>query len=89
MRMRNQINNDITLHILRNIAVAVPQTYEQWRHCITVECALALTPAFVKERLGVWRNAKAEETTRFRQRYGDVHWQAVVGWFEQAERSMA
>jgi len=68
--------------------VAVPQTYEQWRHCITVECGLALTPAFIKERLAVWRHDTAEETVRFRQRYGDAHWQAVVAWFEQAEQSV-
>jgi len=66
--------------------MAVPQTYEQWHHCITVDCGLALTPAFIKERLGVWRDANADETQRFRRRYGDSHWQAVLGWFEQAER---
>jgi len=68
--------------------MAVPQTFEQWRHCITVDCGLALTPAFIKERLAVWRDDKAEETQRFRRIYGDAHWQAVVGWFEQAEKTL-
>lgn len=62
----------------------IPRTYDQWQHCITVECGLALTPAFVAERLTVWRNAQSEETLRFRRLYGDQHWQAVTAWFEQA-----
>jgi len=66
--------------------MAVPQNYEQWRHCITVECGLKLTPDFITERLTAWRNPQSEETTRFRQLYGDAHWQAVLGWFEQAQR---
>ena len=40
----------------------IPHTYDQWRHCITVECGLALTPVSIAERLAVWRNAQSEET---------------------------
>jgi len=69
--------------------MAVPQTYGEWRHCITVECGLKLTSGFIQARLAVWRNPKSEETVRFRQLYGGAHWQAVIGWFEQAERSVA
>ncbi|HVW51941.1 MAG TPA: hypothetical protein VHC91_16375 [Trinickia sp.] len=64
----------------------IPLTYDQWRHCITVECGLALTPAFIAEGLAVWRNAQSEETSRFRRLYGDQHWNAVTAWFEQAGR---
>lgn len=66
----------------------IPQSYEQWRHCIEVECGIALTPAFVAQRLAVWRKMRSEEVVRFRQLYGDGHWQAVVGWFERAERDL-
>ncbi len=61
-----------------------PQNFEQWRHCITVECGIPLTPDFVRERLRVWRNPELEETARFRRLYGDAHWRAVKAWFEQA-----
>jgi len=64
----------------------IPQSYEQWRHCITVECGLALTAEFIRERLAVWCDEGAFETSRFRELYGDSHWQAVVGWFERAGR---
>ncbi|NRB71357.1 MAG: hypothetical protein HRU51_05515 [Xanthomonadales bacterium] len=66
----------------------IPQTYEQWRHCITVHCGIPLTQDYVRERLSIWRNQKLEETARFRRLYGDQHWRAVTTWFEQAEREL-
>ncbi|AGZ30165.1 hypothetical protein [Burkholderia pseudomallei] len=57
----------------------IPQTYEQWRHCITVECGLPLTATFIAQRLAVWHDAQSEETARFRRLYGAPHWQAVLG----------
>lgn len=66
----------------------IPQTYEQWRHCITVECRIPLTPAYVARCLAAWRDPESEETMRFRRLYGDAHWQAVLGWFERAEREL-
>lgn len=66
-----------------------PETYEQWHHCITVECGIPLTSEFITQRLAVWRNEVSEETARFRKLYGDAHWRAVLGWFEQAEQQLA
>ena len=66
----------------------IPQTYEQWHHCITVECGIPLTAEFVAARLAVWRDAQAEETLRFRRLYGDAHWRAVISWFERAEAEL-
>ena len=66
-----------------------PENYEQWRHCITVECGIPLTAEFVARRLAVWRDSDAEETKRFVKCYGDAYLGAVVGWFEQAEREVA
>ncbi len=65
-----------------------PETYEQWQHCITVDCGLALTPEFVAARLKVWRDAGHQETRRFRKLYGEAYLAAVIGWFEQAEREL-
>lgn len=62
----------------------IPQTYEQWRHCITVECGIPLTRAFVEDRLAVWANPAADETRRFEQLYGAAHRERVRQWFAQA-----
>jgi len=62
----------------------IPQTYEQWRHCITVECGIPLTRAFAEERLAVWANRAADETRRFEQLYGAAHRERVLQWFERA-----
>ena len=67
----------------------VPENYEQWRHCITVECGIPLTAEFVAQRLKVWRDETAEETARFRSLYGDTYWRAMTGWFEKAEAELA
>lgn len=66
----------------------IPETYEQWRHCITVECGIPLTADFVARRLSVWRDESCEETERFRRLYGDAHWRSVIVWFEQAAREL-
>ena len=66
-----------------------PETYAQWHHCITVECGIPLTSDFVSQRLNALRDEKTDETARFRKLYGDGHWRAVVGWFEQAEKELA
>ena len=62
----------------------IPETYEQWHHCITVECGIPLTTQYVSQRLEVWKNENNEESRRFRGLYGDAHWRAVTGWFERA-----
>ena len=64
----------------------IPQNYEEWKYCITVECGIPLTSSYISQRLTVWRNEELEETKRFRKLYGDAHWKSVISWFEQAER---
>ena len=67
----------------------IPEDYEQWRHCIAVKCGIPLTADYVARRLAVLTDKQAKETTRFRTLYGDGHWRAVIGWFEQAEQELA
>ena len=62
----------------------IPQTYEQWHYCITVECGIPLTRAFAEERLAVWSNPGADERRRFEQLYGPAHLARVRQWFAQA-----
>ncbi|MEM7465588.1 MAG: hypothetical protein AAF387_01755 [Pseudomonadota bacterium] len=65
-----------------------PENYEQWQHCITVECGIPLTAEFVSKRLAVWKDNNSQETKRFRKLYGDDYLQAVIGWFERAEQEL-
>jgi hypothetical protein len=68
---------------------SIPQSYGAWRHCIEVECGIPLTGDYIAGRLSVLREPSAEETQRFVQRYGRLHWQRVVAWFETAAEQMA
>lgn len=65
-------------------APAIPLTYGQWRHCITVDCGIPLTTAFARERLAVWSDPAHEEVRRFERLYGPTHRERVRRWFEQA-----
>ncbi|MES1940062.1 hypothetical protein T5B8_07453 [Salinisphaera sp. T5B8] len=62
----------------------VPRRYEQWRHCITVDCGIALTPAYIGQRLHALRDDADYATRRFIEVYGAAHHRAVIGWFERA-----
>lgn len=62
----------------------IPRTYEEWHRCITRDCDITLTRAFVQERIAALSNEDHPETQRFIQLYGDLHRQGVVGWYERA-----
>jgi hypothetical protein len=64
--------------------VTLPDSYQAWRHCITVGCGIALTPAYVGARLTALRDRSAAETRRFAELYGEAHLGRVIGWFERA-----
>jgi len=66
----------------------IPRTYEQWRHCITVDCGIPLTRKFVEDRLLALQAPAKEEARRFAQLYGESHLQQVRAWFEQAYRAL-
>jgi hypothetical protein len=61
-----------------------PATYEQWRHCIEVQCGIKLTPDFVQQRLSALRDNGDYQTQRFLEMWGEPHLDQVVAWFEQA-----
>ena len=63
-----------------------PGTYDEWRHCIEVQCGLRLTPDFIKLRLSDLRNDHAYQTQRFREMWGEQHLHQVITWFEKAEQ---
>ncbi len=63
----------------------IPQTYQQWQHCITVECGLTLTPAYIEKRIQALSSEKDEHTRQFVQKYGPEYHQQVLAWFKQAQ----
>jgi len=69
--------------------VTTPRSYGEWHTCITVDCGIALTPAYVKTRLAKLRDEDAAETRRFAKLYGEAHLRSVIGWFERAAREVA
>lgn len=65
----------------------IPQHYEEWRHCIIVECGLELTPTFIEKRIVSLQDESEHSTKQFIRLYGIEHHQAVLGWFMQAQKS--
>ena len=64
------------------------ETYEGWKHCITVLCRIPLTQAYVEERLASLRDPADQRTQKFVAKWGEAHHARVVGWFEQAQREL-
>lgn len=62
---------------------AIPQTYDQWRHCIEHHCGIPLTAEFAQKRIKELENPKSEHTKRFIESYGPQHHERVLSWFRQ------
>jgi hypothetical protein len=65
-----------------------PQNYAQWQHCIVVDCGIALTPAYIEERLAALQDDQDYHTRRFVELYGEQYLQYVIGWFTQARKAV-
>lgn len=62
----------------------VPNSYEDWKHCITVACGISLTPGYVNERVAALSNKSDHHTQRFIEQWGQAHHQRTLAWFRQA-----
>lgn len=62
----------------------VPQSYEDWKHCITVLCRIPLTPEYIDARIAALANPSDYGTQRFLQVWGPDHLRQVQEWFERA-----
>jgi hypothetical protein len=60
------------------------QSYEDWKHCITVRCGIPLSAPYLKERIEALANPRDPMTARFVILYGPDHLARTRGWFEQA-----
>jgi len=63
----------------------LPKNYQEWKHCITVECGIELTPSYISQRLSALNNKKDHHTQNFVKLYGESHLQSVIDWFNQAQ----
>lgn len=64
----------------------IPETYEEWQHCITVECGIELTPQFISQRISALQDQRDYHTQKFAKLYGQQHLQQVLAWFKQAQK---
>ncbi len=66
----------------------IPRDYDEWRHCITVECGIPLTAAFIDERIASMQNASDFKTQQFLRLYGQQYHRQVLTWFQQAKEKL-
>lgn len=63
-----------------------PATYEEWYHCITVDCGIELTPDVIAIRVAALQDGTDSGTRRLREMWGLPYVEQLVEWFEQAGR---
>lgn len=66
----------------------IPQTYEEWRHCITVICGQPLTGPYIATRITALNTAEDHMTARFVSLYGEPQRIKTLAWFERAQREL-
>ncbi|MEN0040454.1 MAG: hypothetical protein AAF764_03860 [Pseudomonadota bacterium] len=64
-------------------------TYEQWEHCITVECGLELTPDYVEQRIAALQDKSDFHTQKFVKTWGEKHRATVLARFQEAQQKLA
>lgn len=62
----------------------VPRDYDGWRHCIEVDCGIALTAFWIRQRIAALRDAEDRHTRRFVELWGAEHHRQVLAWFCRA-----
>ena len=67
----------------------IPQTYEEWKHCITVKCDITLTQTYIAARLDVRKDRNDFHTEKFIHQWGEAFHAQTVAWFEQAAKELA
>ncbi len=63
----------------------LPENYEEWHHCITVDCGIPLNSAFIDERIAAMQDINDFKTRQFLELYGLQYHQQVMKWFLQAK----
>ena len=61
----------------------IPQTFEEWKHCIIHDCKIALNKEFAKNRLAILEDKNHKETLKFVSLYGQKHLKNIISWYKQ------
>lgn len=67
----------------------IPQSYEDWEHCITVACGIPLTPEYVARRIAALEDRSDFHTEKFIARWGTAHHARTVAWFRKAQSRLS
>tara|TARA_B100000767_G_C19668769_1_gene494339 strand:+ start:159 stop:362 length:204 start_codon:yes stop_codon:yes gene_type:complete len=59
----------------------IPETFEDWKSCITKGCKIKLTKNYAKNRLVIYLDIKNKETQKFISLYGYEHLKNIQSWF--------
>ena len=70
-------------------APLIPRTYAEWRHCITVLCAIPLTSDYIDKRLKALDDENDFMTQKYRQTWGEDQLKKTREWFEQAQQELS
>ncbi|MBD3894909.1 hypothetical protein IEI94_03460 [Halomonas sp. ML-15] len=62
----------------------IPNSYDEWRYCITEICGISLTESYIRKRINALNDQQDFMTARFIELYGEAHHQQTLAWFEQA-----
>tara|TARA_Y100001954_G_scaffold83176_1_gene91386 strand:- start:931 stop:1146 length:216 start_codon:yes stop_codon:yes gene_type:complete len=63
----------------------VPESYEEWKRCITIDCAIPLTRDFVKERIAALEDMNDFHTLRYIESWGKDQHARTLAWYRRAE----
>lgn len=63
----------------------IPTTYQEWEHCITVECGIPLTAEYIVKRIHALQDMDDYKTKKFIERWGTAHHARTLAWFREAE----
>ena len=64
--------------------MSFPNSYQEWRHCIEVDCRQPLTADYIAARLAALRDPRDPHTAQFLECYGEARLTSTIAWFEQA-----
>ena len=66
----------------------VPNSYEAWKHCITVDCGIPLTKKFVSERIESLDDGNNFHTQQFVKSWGGAHHAQTLALFRRAKEEL-
>lgn len=66
----------------------VPGSYDEWKHCITVDCGIPLTRAFVRERIGSLSDRQDFHTRRYIESWGEDQHARTLAWYRRAAEEL-